>query len=205
MATIIGRLSEIWTTTGSASATVTKAACDQKSGTVYHITDAAKRILDPDTTSLVYGNNVLVTTGYHMHAPVGEIHFDSAPTTPVTITYKYFAQVEVAYAQDWELSQERKVYDTTSLGDTVRTFVDGGIVEWSGSFNRLYDASQTWMARVVAGTVVTMKFYTDQPSALVYVGYVHPVNWGLSVPLDLEKEKWSFTGEGELFYQTSEA
>ena len=203
MAVIRGRFSEIWTTTGS-STPVVKAACDQKSGTVYHITDAAKRILDPMVTPLVYDNNVLITA-YHMHAPVGEIHLDGAPTTPITISYSYYAQAEVAYAQNWSLSEDRAVLDITSLGDTVRTFVDAGIRSWNGSFERLYDASQTWMARVVAGVPIAMKFYTDQPSALVYVGYVHPVNWGLTVPLDLEKETWGFEGEGELFYQTSES
>lgn len=205
VAAIQGRKGELWLNTGSAT-TFTTEACDQKAGTVYHITNTAKRVWDPATAVSVYDNGVLQTTGYHLHAPVGEIHFDGAPTTPVTVSGKYFAVAETTLVQQWDAVLTPELAEVTALGATSREFVGLGIKAWSGSFEHLYEATGPFVTKGLANaTKIIMKLYEDQPNTRALVGYGVITSVTPSMPVeDLARETISFTGDGEPFYVTVE-
>ena len=145
MAAIQGRKSELWAISGTGT-TFTTEACDQYSGNTYHITDTAKRQWDPGASVAVYDNAVLQTSGYVIYGAVGQIEFDSAPTTPVTVSGKYLTTAEITLCQGFDLSLESDVYDITSLGDTTRKYIGSGLEKWSGSVERLAE-DDTWSDR----------------------------------------------------------
>ena len=202
MAAIQGRKAELWVISGAGSA-ITKEACENVSGYIYHVTDATKRYLSPETTILVYGNDILVTSGYTIKGGC-QIHFDAAPATPVTLTGAYLTPAEVSLVQNWELNLESEVYETTSLGSTTRTYMGSGLLGWSGSFERFYE-DNTWGARAAANaTKLLIRCFTDQPSGYVYTGWVVPNQWTQTTPMELERENFTFTGDGYPVYSTDE-
>ena len=144
------------------------------------------------------------TTPYVAQYPIGRIAFTVAPTTPVTVTGKYYATVQVGYVQNWKLDIKTGVFETTSLGDTARSFMATGLTDWSGSFERFYEDS-TWEALAVASSTPIFKFYEDEPSDRVWVGYGAIGDWGVTVDVgELIKENVSYNGLGDIFYITSE-
>jgi hypothetical protein len=203
-AAIQGRRSEVWINSGSATSFATE-ACDQKSGTVYHITDTTKRHWDPATTVSVYDNGVLQTSGYHLHPAVGEVHFDSGPTTPVTVSGKYYAASEVTLCQSWELSLESEVYETSSLGGDAYTCVGSGIISASGSIARLFEDS-TWSAKAAANaTELIIGLYEDEPSDRVWWLYAFCTSWTATDSMsDLIRETIAFKADGNFVYTTDE-
>lgn len=204
---IQGKSGELWVNSGSATA-FTKEACDQFSGTIYHITNTAKRAWDPATTPLVYGNDILVTTGYHVHAPIGQIHFDGAPTTPVTVSGKYYATSEVTFVQNWRVQFELGIAATYGLGAaTGKTFVGLGVTGWTGSFDRAHE-SDTWQTKALSnGTKIIVKLYEDHSGSTtrVWAGFAVLTSTPITTPVEgLVVETVSFTGDGDLFYVTVE-
>jgi hypothetical protein len=207
MAAISGRKSEIWTQTGSTSA-LTKTACEAVGGstTIFHVTDAAKRYLDPATAILVYcgAGETLQTSGYHI-AGGCQIHFDAAPTAPVKLTGAYFSMAEVTLCQSWDASIESTVFEITSLGDTTAKFQGSNYTAWSGSIARFYE-DNTWGAKAQANTTQhIVRLFTDQPAGFCWTGWATITSWSDSVPVeDLQKETISFTGISELVYSVDE-
>ncbi len=204
-AAIRGRSGEVWINSGSAT-TLTKVACDQIGATtIYHVTDAAHRQLDPATTPSVYIDDVLQSTGYHMHAPAGEIHFDGAPGGTVTLSGKYYASSEVSLVQSWEMSLTSEAVDVTGLGDTARTYVGLGITSWSGTISRLHE-NNTWVAKVQANaTQIIVKLYEDEPNDRVWIGYGVITSVPVTTPVEgLDTETITFTGVGLPYYVTDE-
>jgi hypothetical protein len=203
MAAIAGRLAELWLGTGAADGTLTKQACEAVTTTIYHVTDAAKRYLDPATAILVYVNDVLQTSGYHIGGGC-QIHFNSAPGATVTLSGGYITPAEVTLVQNWSLDIQSEVYDITSLGGTARTYLGSGITAWSGSFERFYEDDTNKLLAEANGTKIIGRFFVDQPSGYCWTGWISPVNWGLNAPLELERETLSFAGDGECVYTTDE-
>lgn len=203
MAAIKGRLAELWLGSGATSA-ITKEACEQVAGTIYHVTAAAKRYLDPGTAVLVYDNDVLQTSGYHLEGHC--IVFDSAPAALVTVSGKYITPAEVKLVQGWELSFESETYETTSLGDTARTYVGSGLLSWSGSFERFLEDATYANIAAANGTLKLARFFTDQPSGYVWTGWVVPTGWTGSAPISgLDTESFTFQGYGKPIYTTDES
>jgi hypothetical protein len=203
MAAIRGNLAELWQANGAGTA-MTKEACEQVAGNVYHVTDASKRFFAPATAIQVYDNDVLQTSGYDILGGC-QISFASAPTTPVTVTANYIAPAEVTYAQGWELSIESEAYPITSLGASYAEYLGSGLLTWSGSFERLFE-DDTWGARMLTNaTRLLIRLFTDQPSGYVYQGWVVLTSWGQSTPGDgLERENVTFQGCDRPAYSTDE-
>lgn len=209
MAAIKGRLAELWVASGTGSA-ITKEACEAvgSSTTRFHITAAAKRYLDPATAVLVYDDDVLQTSGYHIEGGC-HIVFDSAPTA-VTVSGAYLTPAEITLVQGWELNLEMEIYEITALGATARTYQSSGLLGWSGSFERFYEsaageADPPWYAAAVANaSKIIVRLFEDQPSGYVWTGWATPTEWTQSVPLELERETFGFTGEGMPVYTTDE-
>lgn len=208
MAAIAGRLGELWAQSGTASA-FTGEACTLVSGTTYKITDAAKRQFDPATTFIVYdGGSPIAATGYTIQYPLGRIVLGSAPAGAVTVTGASFATTEVAFVRGWSLSIKPLIFETTALGATAttgRTYIGGGLPEWSGSLEKLYE-TDTWAARALANTTgFYLKLYEDEPSDKVWLGLVIFTGWDQTTDImDLVKEGVEFTGHDALFYISDE-
>jgi|GEM_PF-1393937 len=205
MGVVVGRLGELWVQTGSATSFTTEACTQIGATTTYKITSASKRQWDSATTVSVFEDGASATTPYTVQYPIGRIVFASAPTTPVTVTGEYYDTVQVAYATGWKLDLKTGVFETTALGDTTRSFMATGLVDWSGSFERFYE-DDTWAALVAAGSTPIFKFYEDAPSDRVWIGYGAISDWGVTVDVgELIKENVSYSGKGDIFYIDSEA
>lgn len=205
MAAISGRLAELWIGSGSAS-TITKQACEATTTNftyTYHVTDAAKRYLDPNTAVLVYDNDVLQTSGYQLLGHV--IKFDASPTTPITVSGKYLTMAETSLVQNYSVNLESEVYEFTSLGHTSKQFLGSGITGWSGSFERFAE-DDTWSDRVEANaTQLFLRCYITQPGSLCLGGWVTLTGWSQETPLDgLERETIEFQGVGCPVYTIDE-
>lgn len=203
MAAIQGRLGELWVASGAGTA-MTKEACEgvDSSTTRFHVTDSAKRYLDPATAVLVYDDDELLTSGYHLEGGC-HIVFDDAPTA-VTVSGAYLTPAEITLVQNWELGITNEAYEITSLGDTARTYVGSDIPSWSGSFERFYE-DDSWQELTVANaSKIIVRLFEDQPSGCCWTGWVTPVSWGHTVPLELQTENFGFTGEGFPVYTTDE-
>ena len=202
MAVIQGRLGELWIGSGAGTTTGVKAACELVSTKRYHVTDAAKRYLDPEFDILVYDNNVLVTSGYTIEGGC-HIVFAATPTTPVTVTAKYLTPAEVIYVQNWTLDLQSDTYEITSLGDTSKKFMGSGLLSWSGSFERFYEDS-TWEAKAISTSRLVGRFFTNQPGGLCWTGWIAPNSWTVNLPLELATENFGFTGVGKPVYSIDE-
>lgn len=212
MATAVqGRKGELWAAGGSGTA-MTKEACEAVglSTTIYHVTAPAKRYLAPGTAILVYVNDVLQTSGYHI---VGGCHIVFAETPgelPVTLSGAYLTPTEVTMVQNWELSIELELYDVTAMADTDRVYVSSELPNWSGSFERFYESGvgadpPPWYARAAANaTPIIVRLFEDQPSGWCWTGWAVPTGWGMTVPLELVGETFQFTGTGGCVYTTDE-
>ena len=146
---------------------------------------------------------MLQTSGYHVDGGC-HIVFDEAPSGAVTVTGAYLTPAEITLVQSWELSINAEVYELTSLGSTARTYQRSTLVTWSGSFERFYEDS-TWQALAAANaSKIIVRLFEDQPSGYCWTGWVTPNNWTQTVPLELERETFAFTGEGVPVYTTDE-
>jgi hypothetical protein len=203
MGAIKGRLAELWSSAGTTT-TLTKEACEQVSGNIYHVTNAARRYLDPMTTVLVYDNDVLQTTGYTIWGGC-QIHFASAPTTPITLSGKCYTPAEVTLVTDWELNLSSEVYDCTAIGATARAKIPSGVLDWKGSFNRYYE-DNTWEAKAAANaTKRIIRCFSDQSAGYCWTGWVALTGHTQTVPVDgLETESVEFEGDGMIAYTTDE-
>jgi hypothetical protein len=204
-AAVKGRLGELWAQTGNATAFTTE-ACTLVSGTTYKITNAAKRQWDRATTVSVFdGGASVAAADYTVQYPLGRIVFASAPAGAVTVSGKYYASAEVGLVQGWDISLTPLIFETTSLGSTSRSYVGGGLLEWSGSFDRFYEDS-TWEARAIDNTsAFYLKLYEDEPSDRVWIGYVHFTGWTATTSIvELIKEGITFSGAEDPFYVADE-
>jgi hypothetical protein len=102
--------------TGTATA-LSSEACALVSGKIYQVTDAAKRVLDPDTAIVVKDDGVEVAAGsYTVNYMFGKITFAAAytPTTPITIfSGKYLPRLEIGVAKEYSIDDETELPDTT--------------------------------------------------------------------------------------------
>lgn len=203
MAAIAGKKAELWSSAGTTT-TLTKQACENVSGYIYHVTDAAKRYLDPHTTILVYDNDVLQTSGYTIWGGC-QVRFTAAPTTPITLSGKCYTPAEVTLVTDWEISLSTEVYDATSIGASSRSKIPSGLLGWTGSFNRYYE-DNTWEAKAVDNsTKRIIRCFSDQTVGYCWTGWIALTGWTQNVPVDgLETEAVEFEGDGMIAYTTDE-
>ncbi len=205
MSVIVGHASDLYIQTGSSTAFTTE-ACSQVAGTTYQITDAAKRQWDEGETVLVYDDGVLQTSGYKIHGACGRIVFDAAPTTPVTVSGKYYDTAHVAACGGWKLDLKSGVVKTSGINE-VRTFQGTGLLDWGGSFSKL-EEDDTYAALVLdnSGAALVLKMYESKAAPVVWIGYIVPEGWSLDNPDEAGvSESLSFKGTGYLDFLTSES
>lgn len=101
---------------GSSIAFTTE-ACELVSGFTYKITSIFKRYWDDGETITVYENGVESVKAYTIQYPGGRIVFPSAPTTPVTVSGKYFKLEQFGGAYDFDFTPSVQLLDVTQFGD----------------------------------------------------------------------------------------
>lgn len=205
MGAIAGRRAEVWVQSGSET-TFTAAACNLVSGTTYEVTDPDKRNWSPTADITVYVGGTPVTSGYVLQRPVGRIVFSEAPGGAVTVSGKYLPMAKVGFVKSWELSIEDEALETTSLGDTVRSFVACGLPSWSVSLDKLLE-DETWPSLALdnanTGQWLLVKLYEDRSGSnrLVWAGYATVAGDKISVPFsELINESLTLVGEGIPYY-----
>ena len=107
--------------TGAATA-ITDEACTEVSGTVFRITDAAKRILDPDTAIVVEDGGIpVIASAYTIDHYFGTITFGSDQSgSTITITAAYLPTYEIPAAFSGSMSINNGQIDVTQFGDSGR-------------------------------------------------------------------------------------
>lgn len=205
MAAIPGRRAELWVQSGAAQS-FTSEACQLVSGTTYEVTDADKRNWSPTSTITVYVDGSPLLSGYTLQRPVGRIVFDEAPGGTVTATGQYLPVSKVGFVRSWELSIANETLETSSLGDTSRSFVTQGLPTWEISLDKLLE-DDTWPALAMdnadSGQHMLVKLYEDRSGSnrLVWAGYATVTSDKETVPIsDLIGESITLTGEGMPYY-----
>ncbi len=109
------------------------------------ITDAAKRILNPNATITVTPTNSVSVIGIDLVN--GTIHFDGAPgVTTVSGTNAYIPTgnlVKTGYLFEWGLDFSLEEHDITEFQDDWKAFA-GGLAEASGSAQGFMVGSNWW-------------------------------------------------------------
>jgi hypothetical protein len=201
-----GKSGALYVHTGSTT-TLTKTACEQIGATsVYHVTDPAKRHLDPHTAVLVYVNDVLQTSGYHLHAAAGQIHFAVDPADTVTLSGKSYALAAKTFIKNWELSLDvGGAIEVTGMGDPDRVYISPGLVGWTASCEHLHEDDAWQTATQANGTKFILKLYEDLANTRAWVGYGVLTGAPLTVPLEgLVTETLTFQGDQEITFTTDD-
>lgn len=120
MAVRAGQGADIYIVTADGAGTVmTDEACGLVSGTTYQITDAAKRLVDPNIAITVKdGVTPLTADQYEMVFANGKIVLDAAPGGAVTITGEYLTASQLAQAHEWTLNVGPNLRPSHTFGDT---------------------------------------------------------------------------------------
>lgn len=104
--------------TGTSTA-MTDEACSEISGTVFQVTDTAKRILDHDVAVVVKANAVTQSGNYTINYNTGTVTFTDGTHTgeTITITANYLPRHLVAKLRTGTVSLSWDSEDTTALAD----------------------------------------------------------------------------------------
>lgn len=162
------------------STAFTGEATTNTSGKSYQITDADKRLLDPDTTPTVYDNASPVSASniesidYHF----GIVTFTGAysVTGPVTVDGDYYPLLEVAEGRSFDFNRVREMLETTIFGQSYRSRIAGLIdatltVESLDTTDTDIDAgggTQSWQKPWNDGTAVVLDVTIGTSSAKSY-------------------------------------
>lgn len=192
---------------------VTGEACTLDSSTLAHITNAARRVIDPTAAVAVYDNAVLVAaTSYTFDYLFGKVTRTTGTFTgPVTVDASYLPMLEVAEVTAWKVNQGRTELDKTKMGDTDKSFLLG--LKQADGDAELFDLPSSDLDSGAGSVVVETLFgagasklleLTLNPDTGVYWrGWIRWVGVDLSAPLDeLVKvaHKWkstAFKGTGQ--------
>lgn len=202
MSALVGIKGELWLVDAGTGTPMTKEACEVVSGTTYHVTDPEKRYYDPAASILVYDDDVLQTTGYHIEGGC-HIVFGSAPSGDVTVTADYLTPAETTLVQNWNMSLDHELYENKGLGSASRTYQGSGLIGWSGTFERFAE-DDTFFALLTAGTEIIVRLFENQPSGYCWTGWARFGSWSRNNPMELATESLAFTGEGVPVYTTDE-
>jgi len=122
MAELAGHLSRV-RMTGTAT-TMTGEATSSLGGNVFRITNAARRIIDPDTALVVLDDGVPMSAADIVAVDLlfGKVTLDGdyEPDGDITITGKFLPTAVIANATGWEWNSSRVEENSTRLGDTHR-------------------------------------------------------------------------------------
>lgn len=117
---------------------MTGEACSALDSKTYHVTNSAKRIIDPDTAVVVKdGGSTVNAANYSVDPMFGVVYFDNAPAGTVTMDAAYIPTVPFIAVRSYDIKLKRNVIDSTtndSAGYTERT---PGLIDMEGTIKML--------------------------------------------------------------------
>jgi len=195
-----GQGADVYIVTADGGGTVmTAEPCSVFSGTIYQITNAAKRLVDPNVAITVYDTaSPIAASDYEIAYANGKIMLDSAPGGAVTITGEYLSASQLAQAHEWTLSFGPNLRPSHTFGDTWAEYsptVRRGTVTLQRFFNDSY-----WFAEVedaVSQGTFVLVLYVNQSAGPRYmmIGKLSDSNPSFSVG-ELGAESVSFDVSG---------
>ena len=137
--------------------------------TVYQITDATKRVLDPQYAVTTSG-----TGPFTVNRLTGTLTFTNAQTPPVTVTGEYLPMAQVLYAHDYSISIKPKTNPTTPFFSQYQALMHG-IVDASGTLSSYLDPAEIvalslpnyFRTNILADATIAIKFYMNTGFNLV--------------------------------------
>lgn len=157
MSELAGRLATI--KVSGTAVTLTAEATSTTDNQIYQITDAAKRVLDRDTTPTVLDDGVETLESYTVNKLNGIITFESVDALrgTITVTGKYLPMSTVAYAHNFSYNRGVNIMDITPFLATHYKRLAGTKFA-SGTLSQ-FDLSSTYFAdTLVAGKPVVIEF-----------------------------------------------
>lgn len=125
--------------TGTPTAMVDEATTELVADTVFQITNAAKRIIDPDAAITVKVNGGAVTTGFVLDKLFGKATFTPplGGADTVTISGNYLPTLDVLEAKEFSVQNKRDLVDSTVFKTNPNRTRFALLKDASGSINTL--------------------------------------------------------------------
>lgn len=172
------------------------------SGKTYQVTNAAHRILDRLTAPIILDNAVAVAAAniQSIDYLFGRVTFISSytPTTPITITAKWFATSIIAKGRSFTLTQtaeavQNTVFETAQANGGHHTF-QYGLKTVSLEIGGVFDATNDFQDAVKNRLEMIIEINPDGSNQSVARGYFKAMTQGQSGNVGaLEEETISFT------------
>lgn len=160
--------------TGSAVAVTAEAAAVLVPYTVYRITNAARRVIDPASSVTVKVNGVAVGAGtYSLNYLFGAVTFGSALSAldVVTLDFSYLPLLSLAEVRSFELSVSSAMLETTVMDSaTVARTKMAGLQDASGNFAGL-DPLTTDLDPGAGAVRVFQEWFDAGANRLIEVGF----------------------------------
>ncbi len=170
--------------------TLTNEACSDLGDDVFQITNAAKRLLDPEATITVKDGGVAVDPDdYELDRLFGRVTFASAPGGAVTISGPYLPVAAVATATSFGISRKATNADKTPLGAPGRAMQrQQTMKDVSGSIGRFDEADDLFVDALLSGSVIAVQLNVN--------GAPHRRMWALLDSTDTDGEADGLIEEG---------
>jgi hypothetical protein len=207
MAALAGKLAAVYVQTDDAAVAITKEACTEDATHLrYQITATTKRLLDPATTVIVYGDNVeIAASNYTIEYAGGVIVFTVDPNvTALTVTGAYLQVAAGEGYFSWSLDPQMDTADTTEFGAAAKSFL-ATLSSFTGSAERFwYDQSN--MVLLKAGTRIALRLYVDTSTGAEkwFECYAKLTGDSVTTPHDdVIKETINFQGDFGIYYRAT--
>ncbi len=181
--------------------TMTAEAMTLVSGKTYRITNAAKNVWDRTATWIVYGNGVAISSANieSIDYLFGRVTFAAAytPTTPITVTGKYFPMSALGCTNGFTLTQttnpiDESCMDSVAANDGHKIF-NYGLKTATLDINGVYRVANGFRELLVSRAEVMVEINPDGQSKSICRGWFKATSIGQSGDLgNLEQETVSF-------------
>lgn len=172
------------------------------SGKTYQINDTGKRIIDRLTAPIVLDNAIAVAAANieSIDYLYGRVTFVSSytPTTPITMTYKWFATAVIAKGRSFTLTQtaeavQTSVFETVQANGGHHTF-QPGLKTVSLEISGVFDAANDFQDFIKNRAEVIIEINPDGSNQSICRGFFKAMTENQSGNVgDLEEETISFT------------
>lgn len=178
---------------------MTDEATTNTTGNVFQITNAAKRLLDPEAAVVVEVGGVAADPGdYELDRLFGRVTFDSAPGGAVTVTGTYLPVAAVGTATSFGISRKATNQETTPLGAAGRAVTrQQTMKDVSGSIGRFDEADDLFVDALLSGATIAVQLNLN--------GAPHRRMWALLDSTDTDGEADGLLEEGIEWSGTTDA
>jgi hypothetical protein len=144
----------------SAIAMTAEATTMSGTNTIYTITNAAKRTLDPTTTTIVNVGGSPVTQGFYIDWLSGAVIFATAAVRTVTVTGAYVVLTTVVEAKGFSVTLERAALDATRFQQTFREF-EAGLLTGKADLTLNYLTDSIFFPLLINGDKKVIEYYPN--------------------------------------------